>query len=239
MTTKVEKTGKPRKSRQKRVPHSFGSWQTTHFEPRDEDWGSIEGALGSPLDSKARRELVVLVNRYFDWEPFEINAPFVNDAREYLEKIERAGTEFWQSMFKQFRSEKASAYVQVKIDQHLNEVGHRLSLDWARMLDVMTAWKSACRRMRDQLKQEQEGGVKEGAAWNELVIKLRDFAKRKGLKPGVSVRSDGSDTASPVVEFIWSLQATFPRNLQRHHASKTALSQAIKVAHRERSQRRQ
>ena len=96
MTKSSPKKGTIRKSRRRRLPTSSGTWGMD-FAPSDFDWRKIENAYGRAWDGEARGEIVALVKEYLLYEPFERNAPFVDDALTWISRVERHARAFWNA----------------------------------------------------------------------------------------------------------------------------------------------
>ena len=101
--------------------------------------------------------------------------------------------------------------------------------NWRGLLDVMQAAMPAIMATRQYLDEQTKFGFVEERAWDELVWRLSEFAKARGLPNGVS-KSDDPAKASPFVSFVRELQRAFPENFQRHGSSNAALAEAITVA---------
>jgi hypothetical protein len=230
MTGQRTKAGKPRKSRRLRLPFSMGSEGDPEFMPQSTDWQRIEAAYGHPLTTEDRMAIVALVEDYFRWQPGEARAPFADDARRYLDRLEKAARKFWLLTFEAEEGAQTDAarYVQSYIGPHLKSCGS----EYRSLLDIMQPCIPAFTLMRDQLKEQIRLGFVEGRAWDRLVWHLTDFATQRDLPIGVS-KFDDPQQASPFVAFFRELQRTFAASFQRHEGSNAALAEAITVARRE------
>ena len=113
------KQGRPRKSRRRRLPTSGGSWDD-EFEPTNADWARIEIAYGFPLPDADRKELIDIVRSHLMWEPFERNAPFVDDAEEWLENVTLTAKKFFNTLIEQHEPKvrEASWAAETLIEKH-------------------------------------------------------------------------------------------------------------------------
>ena len=75
-----------------------------NFAPQPVDWQRIEEAYGRSLVPADRDALVVLVKNYFRWQPSEARAPFAEDATRYLNRLEKAGKQFWDVLLEKERT---------------------------------------------------------------------------------------------------------------------------------------
>jgi hypothetical protein len=84
------------KSRRQRL--SGSEWTCdSNYSPSDADWNRIEKAYHK-LDSDTRDEIIALVKEYLPWEGAERNAPFVNDAIEWLNRLAERGEAFYREL---------------------------------------------------------------------------------------------------------------------------------------------
>src|SRR3712207_3179465 len=86
----------PRKSRRKRVEASQSNAFYT-FEPSGDDWERVEAEYGHSFAEADRAAIQKLVNEYFEWAPFERNAPFKDDVEDYLLRLRTAAVAFWRA----------------------------------------------------------------------------------------------------------------------------------------------
>ena len=226
-----------------RLNISGGTGPDEKFTPQPADWDRIEAAYGHSFSDDDRRQIIDLVDKYFFWQPSEPNAPFVDDAINYLNTLEKAGKRFWQAMLERknipvligdlrLRSD-AIIFVQSHVGRYLEHFDFRRKTDWDALQNTMGACVAAFGKTRQYLVGEAaDRGFVEGRAWNNLVWNLFGFAEEKQLPVRVS-KGDDPARASPFVRFVWELQETFPSRFQRHDASLFALAEAILVARRE------
>jgi hypothetical protein len=245
------KAGNPRKSRRLRLNISSGWGAERKFAPEPADWQRIEVAYGHQFNGVDREAIVVLVDKYFFWQPSEARAPFVDDATRYLDRLERAAKRFWDVLLAQEQipmtgvgdqahiAEEAEmrrvaiGFVQSHIGRYLKQFDFRRQTDWRALLEVMGACIPTFVKTREYITGEAARvGFVEGRTWDQLVWNLTEFANERGLPSGVAKFDDPSQ-ASPFVHFFRELQRTFPGEFQRHEASNAALAEAITVARRQ------
>jgi hypothetical protein len=248
MTAVSKKAGKPRKSRRIRLPIAAGAGSDVEFAPSGDDWQRIESAYGCSLSTDDRAEIVGLVDKYFRWQPSEVKAPFADDARRYLDQLEKTANKFWRVLLEQSHTpmtgsgdnahiaEKDSirgvavGYVQSQLGRFIKQF--RGEKDWRGLLDMMQACMPAIMATREHLDEQIKFGFVEGRNWDELVWGLSEFAKARALPNGVA-KSDDPAKASLFVAFVRELQRTFPERFHRHGSTNAALAEAITVARRE------
>ncbi|UTD29348.1 hypothetical protein [Bradyrhizobium sp. WD16] len=226
----VSKRGNRRKSRRLRLPYSIGWRRDQAFEPKPEDWQRIEAAYGHELAPALREEIVAHVEKYFRGQPGEENAPFVDDALAYLNRLEKSGKKFWSLMFDEGEGAQTTAadYVQGQVGKYLSQV-HRPS--WQQLLDFMTGLITAMEMTRKQINDRAQQGFVEGSSWNGLVHELIELLAPHKLPVGLA-KFDDPARAAPFVAFFRELQVTFPAQYQRHGTSNAALTEAITTARR-------
>ena len=240
---KKGKAGNPRKSRRKRLNISGGTGPEEKFSPHLSDWRRVETAYGHNLSDDDRRAIVVLVDKYFFWQPSESAAPFVDDALRYLNRLEKTGRKFWETMLEReqiptligearLRAD-AIVFVQNHVGRYLAKFDFRKKTDWDGLIDVMGASMAAFIKAREYINGDSANrGFVEGNAWNNFVWGLSEFAEQRQLPFRIS-KSDDPARASPFIRFFRELQESFPPRFRRHHSSYTALAEAITVARRQ------
>lgn len=247
---RIGKSGNRRKSRRLRLNISLGSGAEQKFAPQGADWRLIEAAYGHPLTSADRDTIVGLVSQYFCWQPGEARAPFVDDAVDYLDRLEKAGKRFWDVLLERegtpmtgsgdqagiaeedMMRSNAMGFVQSHVGRFLKQYEFRRQTDWRGLLDVMGACTAAMVQSRKYITEEAARiGFVEGRQWDQLIWKLTAFAEARALPSRISKSADPSQ-ASAFVRFIRELQRTFPAQFRRHATSNAALAEAITVARR-------
>ena len=245
------KAGKFRKSRRLRLNISSGWGAERKFTPEPPDWRRIETAYGHQFNDADRDAIIVLVDKYFFWQPSEARAPFVDDATRYLDRLEKTAKRFWDVLLEQEQipmtgvgdqahiAEEAHmrsvaiGFVQSHFGRHLKQFDFRRQTDWRALLEVMGACIPAFVKTREYITGEAARvGFVEGRTWDQLMWNLTEFANERHLPSGVS-KFDDPASASPFVHFVRELQRTFPDQFQRHEASNAALAEAITVARRQ------
>lgn len=240
-TTGRAKRGNMRKSVRRRLPTSSGSWGT-EFAPTDDEWFRIERAYGRAIDGETRARIINVVKDYLLHEPFERNAPFVDDAIGWLDKVEGAAATFWRATFEAEDGSNREAMwsAQSAIEAHIRSAGLGESSQWHELVRIMTDVVAAIRLARRDLVADAGVGLVEGDAWRGLVVELTSICAGKRLPTGASKGLDktSSDEPSPFVRMFRALQALFPEASRRHQASYMAAAEAISVARRTDRQRK-
>lgn len=234
-TTGCAKRGTMRKSVRKRLPTSGGSWGA-EFAPTEDEWLLIERAYGRTIDGETRARIVDAVKDYLLNEPFERNAPFVEDAIAWLDKVERAAATFWRATYKAEDGSNREAMwsAQSAIEEHIRSAGLGTTSQWHELILVMTDVVAAIRLARRELAADAGVGFVEGDSWQSLVVELTSICAGKRLPTGASKGLDktSSDEPSPFVRMFRAVQALFPEASRRHQASYMAAAEAISVARR-------
>jgi hypothetical protein len=101
---KSNKIGNSRKSRRLRLNISSGWGAERKFTPTAGDWQRIETAYGQQFSEADHEAIVILVDKYFFWQPSEAQAPFADDAIRYLNRLEKAAKQFGTRSWSNLRS---------------------------------------------------------------------------------------------------------------------------------------
>jgi hypothetical protein len=245
------KAGKFRKSRRLRLNISSGWGAERKFTPEPPDWRRIETAYGHQFNDADRDAIVVLVDKYFFWQPSEARAPFVDDATRYLDRLEKVAKRFWDVLLEQSQTPMtgvgdhahiaeeaemrgvAIGFVQSHFGRHLKQFDFRRQTDWRALLEVMGACIPALAKTREYITEEAARvGFAEGSAWNQMIWDLIGFADARAL-PSRVTHFDDPNQASSFVRFVRELQLTFPKEFRRHETSNASLTEAITVARRQ------
>jgi hypothetical protein len=251
--SKRAKAGNPRKSRRSRLNISSGWGAEQKFRPEAADWQRIESAYGRQFNDADRDAIVVLVDKYFFWQPSEARAPFVDDAIRYLDRLERAMKRFWDVVLEQSQipmtgvgdqahiAEEAEMrsvairFVQSQFGRHLKQFDFRRQTGWRALLEVIGACMPAFVKTREYITgHAARVGFAEGNAWNQMIWDLIGFAEARGLSSRVT-HFDDPNQASSFVRFVRELQLTFPKDFRRHETSNASLTETITVARRQTS----
>jgi hypothetical protein len=221
--SRIKKAPAGRKSRRRRVGESSFVGAAS-FNPTEEDWSGVEEASGYSLTPAVRSRITELVQEYFDWEPFERNAPFSEDVVACLRKIKKA------ALALELAIAGANASVPENVRQHAHSLierfGSQLQAAQGRYLlayrkqtsDFIAASTKAVSHLRDP---DRSGAFVEGERWQRLVRELGRCLSGAGMKVGVSHGSDksSSNRGSDFAEFLKALQGLFPKEFKRHHLS--------------------
>lgn len=233
MAKSIVKKGPPRKSRRQRLPiSSAGAWP--EFEPSATDWERILAAYPY-LDADDRAQIVALANEYLKDEPFERNAPFLDDAMKWIRKTRKAAKEFHERLFEGGEAVRyARNYAGRNVNHHLFEPEG--PMDWSGLSSFMTFLRSALLKAENEIPKEARVGFAEGEAWEKMVRKLSEYCKSRGYPTGASKGENMSakHKTSPFVAFVREIQMTFPDECRRHTQSDAALAQGITEARRKR-----
>lgn len=185
-----------------------------------------------------RQEIIQAVETYFRWQPAESSAPFVSDALEYLDALEKAGKLFWRSLLESSYTElndqtqrDAILYVQNTLGRYMKKYDPRGQADWRDLQEIMQTCIAAFTATRSYLTSPGNLGFIEGSAWDFLTWELFNIANRSNLPTGAGKLGD-PNKASPFVAFVRELQLRFPKQYRRHETSNAALTEAISVARR-------
>jgi hypothetical protein len=202
-----------RKSRKPRVRSSISS-EWLIFAPTDNDWVTLEAAIGKQIEQNLRAEIDQIVQRYFRNQPFEVNAPFLADVLKRLTAIKRAAEQL------------QAALGASQPNNEINIVRAHLAPDfedyYVEDLDeLLRSLLDAARLTEVELNEQEHVGFFEGEAWHEMVRSLKALMRSYSMPHGASQdRTKATDLrGSPFVRFIQSLQDTFPVALRRHHLS--------------------
>ena len=205
-----------RKSRRLRVQVSASSeWQ--QFEPSHQDWLSMEAAIGRPVADDLRAEIVKIVQKYFRMQPFEANAPFLDDVLKHLRAVTKSAKQL-KGALRAPSPNGAGDVVRAYLVQGFGEA--RPDAIEAMEADLDRLSEAAMLAEKDFLENSHRG-FSEGDAWQEMVRSLKNLMRSFSMPAGASNDSSKAKalTGSPFVRFIQALQKTFPLKLCRHHLS--------------------
>lgn len=224
MASKVTKT--LRKSRRPRI--NLGTTRgAPQFEPSDQCWKDFEVALDRAIPDAVRRGLTASVQSYFDSQPFETSAPFVDDVQNYIAEIRSGTLALKASLRKQGQTEKT---VRLILGRRSRIRGTKPGLDQMDMLNhVLT---SLIRSTTEANKVcESNAGFVEGDPWNGMIREIRDLFRSSHLPHGAPQDASKSKTgrSSKFVEFIIVLQKNFPEPSFRRHCGISAFSLAKQI----------
>ena len=214
----------PRKSPRKRIAASQSNAHFV-FEPSADDWERVEAAYDHSLVEEDRTAIRNFVNEYFEWAPFEQNAPFKDDLEEYINQLRTAAVAFWRAPASASEAVPSDAVSRARIMLELQFDDRRLGEQnrLATLHGVMTSYVTACDRALVELREQE--GFEEGRSWQQLIRQLTGYLKEVGLPTGAS--HEGF-RISDFVRFVRAIQALFPEALRRHYlASDTSLAKEI------------
>jgi hypothetical protein len=215
-----------RKSRRKRIGLAYIA-SAPRYSLSSDQWRDLEVVAGSEITETVRNKVITAVSSYFERAKTEEQTAFADDVSSEVAKLYKASNELLRLVGR--RGVFASNYVQ----RSLNEAG---SLD-----DLATSLRSVCAASQRALVAiETDDEVKEGGAWDGLVVRLLDILQKSKVFAGSRPPGISNDGTSPYVLFFRALQNTFPPELTRHHNRKgsdlSALARAMnraRAAHRD------
>jgi hypothetical protein len=178
-------------------------------EPSNEDWTSMETAIGRDIVDNLKVEITRIVQNYFRKHSFEVNAPFLDDVVEHLDVISETTKQLKDALS---ASNSAVDLVRAQLAQGFEETNSDPIESLEAKLEALShaAWLA-----RGDFT-ESKDGFSEGHAWQEMVRSLKSLMCLYSMPAGAS--QDSSKAISPFVQFIQSLQKTFPsESLRRHH----------------------
>jgi hypothetical protein len=210
----------------------------------------METAYGQALEAPDREEIVRLVETYFRFQPAERSAPFADDTLAYIDRLEKAGKKFWDILLERQNMpmsmkdgqsyiaeedrirDAGKGYAQSVLGSHLKRIDFRHQTGWSDLLDIVGAFQAAVIAARDDIDdRSKKVWFVEGRQWDNLVLRLGEWATERGL-PVSLTKYDDPARAAPFVAPVHQLQASFSPEFRRHEASFAAINQAISVARR-------
>jgi hypothetical protein len=203
-----------RKSRNSRVRSSISS-EWLNYEPSRDDWIAMEVAIQRPINCGLRDEIVEIVQCYFRVQTFEANAPFVKDVLERLNSIRQTVQKLQQTLDFSL-GDSVIENVRIQLEQNLDGGGLH-SIDTA-----LESLLQASHFAEEKLQEQADCGFSEGEAWQEMVGSLRALMRSNSMPFRASPANlrAKDPKGSPFVQFVQSLQKTFPADfLRRHHLS--------------------
>jgi hypothetical protein len=231
MSRKSQQPKTRRKSRRPRLPFAIGDSVDHTFAPTHQEWLEIEDAYGHAIPSELRDTINSHVMKYFRLAPAETEAPFVDDAIEYLDRLAKAADDF----FKLLHDSEVGAqtneagYVRSRLDVHLRRLNYPTCFELVNITGVAAV---ALTNVREEIEGHVGHGFTEGSSWSGLVYDLDMLFTQNNLPQKIS-KSDDPAKASPFVRFFQRLQSLFPSDFRRHGSTLTALTEAMVVARRE------
>jgi hypothetical protein len=217
-----------RKSRRPRI--SASTFARVHdYKPSDKEWATMQEALGSRIPDKVRKDIVDIVQRYFNIAPAESAAPFINDVQKVISEI-RDSTILLERSLRVVpgKLENAQREACVRISSAFGGIG---KLEALRI--TLFALVRATAAARNKTQADEKLGFREGDAWKQMVRDLRTLFKANGLPTTAAQGRDKNKTSrgSEFVEFFAALQKSFPEYLRRHNLGDTfSLAKQINLA---------
>jgi len=176
---------------------------TVKWNPNAEQWTNIEAAYVL-LSEEMRAEIAVIVDRYFQEEPYGRNAGFDADAVAWLREMEKGALGFvWASG--QAGGGGARHVAEWALDEHLKRARiphHRF------LMRAMTEYASAATAAAEEINgKEDQPRLHEKDAWRTMAASLWAFAFDHDLPRAIA--KNVFPKVSPFVAFVRELQATF------------------------------
>jgi hypothetical protein len=174
-----------RRTPRKRVAHVVIEVAAPNFEPSAAAWSEIERPYRRQFDNEQRDGLRAIVSKYFDWRRFEA-APFVTDKVAEIDEILAAARKMNRVLVHLMGAadkpnKAARLEAELAIEREWPGAGDR---HLATVIGLSHALALACIKAKD--KAANERGIKMGRAWNSMVIELRTFVRKCGLKASVN-----------------------------------------------------
>lgn len=229
----VKKTPKTnRRSRKLRIGSShFVGGEV--FEPKDEDWSAYERALGKRMVEPLRLNVRDIVQDYFDEQPLEQNAPFLEDVVAAVADIGKRAREL-KAAFRGSDINSRSLYSAARsaITQHCQPAAAEDDLSELDKIDrSLTKLITGASLAIHHLNQNAQNGFVEGKSWDQMIRRLREMFRQNGLpfRASHDTSKTPSQQGSPFERFIDELQTRFEQpTLRRHHGiSRASLAKFI------------
>jgi hypothetical protein len=211
-----------RVSRRRRIYLSNGFGQPS-FSPSEKAWAELEEALGRTLAKPIRDRIILETQSFYAAQPAESESLFLDDALSYIEKLKLEATKL-RTTFRPQDSKKEATRRVVGRECKIRNVKPGLAqLD--AIENVLTSLINASSAAQKSL--ENIPDVKEGDAWNHLILSVRAFFRQNGLPAGASQESSAG-SPSRFVAFVKALQKHFPQEMRRYdHSTDVALATQI------------
>ncbi len=230
-----------RKSRKPRLGVAYNRYGK-QLEISDANWADLEKALGAGIAPEERSTIAAIAQRYLDFEPFERKAPFVADARNYLNRVTKAAKALGDVM-RDAHSRAGNpqgvgaSMIETLFDKELGYANEPARHRYRELGNAALLFAMAHERVAKRFEEDVANlGFVEGDEWDRMVNKLTAWARQRGLRSGASKGRDksASDAPSPFLAFLRGLQDLFPKDQRRHLHSDLALAQAVHAARRNR-----
>jgi hypothetical protein len=230
-----------RRSRKPRLGFAYSHYGSP-IAISGENWADLEKALCAKIGADDRTKITAIAQRYIDYEPFERKAPFVADARNYMNRVARAAKALADVMRDGHSGASnpkgvGASMIESMFDTELGFVNLPHRRRYRELANAATVFAMAHKRVAERFEADVANlGFVEGDEWDRMVNKLTAWARQKGLPTGASKGRDksASDTPSTFLAFLRGLQGLLPEEQRRHLHSDLALAQAVHAARRNR-----
>jgi hypothetical protein len=174
------------------------------------------------------------VQDYFNLQPMEKNAPFLDAVLERIDQIKFASKSLRNKLqgLPQKENQDTNEIV-------LNQIGRNCTIPniespTDRIEHIESIVRSLIRatdEARQQFIDGADSGLVEGQSWRKMVWNLKTLMRDHGLPSGASQDASKSKTGegSPFVRFIQALQRIFPDELLRRHHLGSAFALAKEI----------
>jgi hypothetical protein len=216
-----------------KVPFSTAS--SVIFDLTDADWQKLEAAYGQKVASPVRERILKTSRYYLSMAGFEMAAGPMAEAVKRVERLRNAASSLL-TLIEQ-NSSMAPDAAALHADEQIGWYRYERVLHPSKVKKYLKPFASevsyfltACDSALDEMRRCSNPGYwRDGAAWDDWIIAVRQIMKTNGLP--VSVRKDtDKNKSSAFVKFIRELQRHFPKGHQRHTHSDIALTEAINRA---------
>ena len=160
----------------------------------------------------------------------ELAAPVVDDAKQWLERLEQAVGTFLRAQPATGSDEGgARDFAENLVQKSLARLPRWRGSDWAHVTLAITDIGIAIQQAKKDLKEVVGRGYAEGDVWNEMVCALHDFAVSRGYSTSARKDTDKSKKSetAPFVALVKEIQKSFPEGCRRHEHSELGLAEAI------------
>jgi hypothetical protein len=222
--------------RKAKVPLSTASSAVIHLTSAH--WQKLEAAYRQELGPAVRQQILDASRRYLSMAGSEMSAGPMAEAVKRAGKLRKAASSLL-TLIKQ-NSSMAPDAAALHADEQIGWYRYERVLHPSKGKEYLKPFASevssfwtACDLALDEMRRCSNPGYwRDGAAWNDWIIAIRQIMETNGLP--VSVRKDTdknkSGRPSAFVKFIRELQRHFPKGHQRHTHSDIALTEAINRA---------
>jgi hypothetical protein len=219
-----------------KVPFSTASPVRLHLTPAD--WQNLEAAYGRVLAPVVREQVVNASRHYLSMAGSEMAAGPMAEAVKRAERLRKAARSLL--ILIEQNSSMAPDAAALHADELIGLYRYERVLRPSKVkehlkpfvLDV-SYFLTACDSALDEMRRCSNPGYwRDGVAWDDWIIAIRQIMKTNGLPFRVRKDTDKNKSGRPsaFVEFIRELQGRFPKSHRRHAHSPTALTVAINRA---------